>query len=126
MTVVNRVEQKAKVGINDIIQYQILTYCFFNKIQISTSDLKCLSELAKVDDIELTIFCKEMMTKKIFKSSQSARNSITKGERKNLILKNGVNKKKISLNKELNVQTKGTVLLDFKILGIEPQEPQGI
>jgi hypothetical protein len=119
MAIVNKVEQKAKVGINDVIQYQILTYCFFNKIQIGTSDLKCLTELAKADGIELTLFCGEMVTKKIFKSSQSARNFITKGERKDLIVKNGINKKTISLNKKLNVQTKGTIFLDFKILGVE-------
>lgn len=122
MTVVNKVEQRAKVSINDVIEYQILTYCFFNKIQIGISDLKCLSELARVDAVELTIFCDELVEKKIFKSSQSARNKITKIEDKGLILKNGVNKKKISLNGKLNVQTKGTILLDFKILGIEPKE----
>jgi hypothetical protein len=33
-----------------------------------------------------------------------------------------VNKKKISINPAMNVQTKGYVLLDYKILGSETQE----
>jgi len=122
MAVVNRVEEKVKVSINDTIQYQILTYCFFRGIQISASDLKCLAELAKVGSVELTQFCKEMTDKDIFKSPQSARNAIAKAEKKNLVIKNGVNKKKISINPAMNVQTKGYVLLDYKILGSETQE----
>ena len=58
----------------------------------------------------------------IFKSSQSARNAITKAEKKNLLLKKGHNKKTISLNPDINVQPNGLVLLDYKILGREPEE----
>jgi len=122
MAVVNRVEEKAKVSIDDTIQYQILTYCFFRDVQISGSDLKCLAELAKAESVELTQFCKDVTDKGIFKSPQSARNAITKAEKKNLVIKNGVNKKKISINPVMNVQTKGFVLLDYKILGSETQK----
>lgn len=122
MAVVNRVEEKAKVSIDDTIQYQILTYCFFRDVQISNSDLKCLAELAKAESVELTQFCKDVTDKGIFKSPQSARNAITKAEKKNLVIKNGVNKKKISINPVMNVQTKGFVLLDYKILGSETQK----
>lgn len=122
MAVVNRVEEKARVSIDDTIQYQILTYCFFRDVQISGSDLKCLAELAKAESVELTQFCKDVTDKGIFKSPQSARNAITKAEKKNLVIKNGVNKKKISINPAMNVQTKGFVLLDYKILGSETQK----
>ena len=122
MAVVNRVEEKARVSIDDTIQYQILTYCFFRDVQISSSDLKCLAELAKAGSVELTQFCKDVTDKDIFKSPQSARNAITKAEKKNLVIKNGVNKKKISINPAMNVQTKGFVLLDYKILGSETQK----
>ena len=39
-----KVEKKVKVGKDDIIKYQFLTYCFLNDIQISQSDLNCLTE----------------------------------------------------------------------------------
>ena len=94
MAVVNRVEEKARVSIDDTIQYQILTYCFFRDVQISSSDLKCLAELAKAGSVELTQFCKDVTDKDIFKSPQSARKDITKAEKKNLVKKKEVNKKK--------------------------------
>tara|TARA_R110000765_G_scaffold1096_2_gene2735 strand:- start:658 stop:1029 length:372 start_codon:yes stop_codon:yes gene_type:complete len=119
MAIVNKVEQKAKVTVNTTIEYQIVTYCFFNKIQISNADLKCLAELAKQKKIELTLFCNDVTEKGIFKSPQSARNAVSKASKKNLILKDGKNKKKISINPIINVQTDGNILLDYKILGIE-------
>jgi hypothetical protein len=122
MAIVNKVDQKAKVDIDTTIQYQIVTYCFFNDVQISNADLKCLAELAKQGEVELTLFCNDVTDMGIFKSPQSARNAITKASKKQLVIKNGKNKKKIFLNKAMNVQTSGNVLLDYKILGIEAQE----
>jgi len=122
MAIVNKVDQKAKVDIDTTIQYQIVTYCFFNNVQISNADLRCLAELAKQGEVELTLFCNDVTDLGIFKSPQSARNAITKASKKNLVIKNGKNKKKIYLNKSMNVQTTGNVLLDYKILGIESQE----
>jgi hypothetical protein len=121
MALVNKVDEKMRVTINETIQYQIVTYCFFKRLQISNADLKCLAELAKQKEIELTLFCNELTDKGIFKSPQSARNAISKASKKNLIIKAGKNKKKISLHKGMNVQTEGNVLLDYKILGLETQ-----
>tara|TARA_R110000751_G_scaffold44315_1_gene101485 strand:+ start:2110 stop:2481 length:372 start_codon:yes stop_codon:yes gene_type:complete len=122
MAIVNKVDFKIQTNINNCIKYQILTYCFFEDILISNSDLKFLMELSKDGKIELTKFCKNIVEKGIFKSSQSARNAITKAEKKRLLVKNGINKKTITLNKTINVQTNGLVLLDYKVLGSESKE----
>jgi hypothetical protein len=122
MAIVNKVDKKVKMSRDEIIKYQILTHCFLNDIQISNSDLECLAELAKEGRKELTSFCDLISKKKIFKSSQSARNAVTKAEKKNLIVKNGSNKKIIYLNQDLNIQTEGIVFLDYKILGFEAKE----
>ncbi len=122
MTEVKKVDKRIKSTIDTTIQYQILTYCFFNDIQISNSDLKCLSELAKNNDIEITKFCELATSKNIFKSCQSARNAITKATRKKLVIKVGKNKKTIKINDDINIQTDGVVLLDYKILGRETQK----
>ena len=115
--IVNKVDQKIKTNIRRTTEYQILTYCYFNDIQISNTDLLMLGELALLDEHELTDFCKIVTMHKIFKSPQSARNAITKAEKKGLIKKNGTNKKTIIVSEKLNVQTDGVILLDFKILG---------
>ena len=122
MAIVKKVDKKIKVSINDTIKYQILTYCFFKKIQISNSDLMFLAELAKNDGIELTNFCSLLADKKIFKTTQSARNAVTKAEKKTLIIKNGTSRKTVNISDKINIQTKGLVLLDFKILGDESKE----
>ena len=70
MAIVNKVDQKAKVDIDTTIQYQIVTYCFFNDVQISNADLRCLAELAKQGEVELTLFCNDVTDMGIFKSPQ--------------------------------------------------------
>ena len=75
-----------------------------------------------VDLNELTKFCETISELGIFKSSQSCRNALSKAEKKGLIIKEGKNKKTISLNPDMNIQTEGTLFLDFKILGVESKE----
>ena len=122
MARVKNVDIKLQTDIDTTIKYQIMTYCFFADILISNSDLKFLMELSKIGKVELTVFCKSLVDKEIFKSPQSARNAITKAEKKQLLTKDGVNKKTIHINKDINIQTKGLVLLDYKILGSETKE----
>ena len=122
MALVKKVDLKLNVGMDKCIMYQILSYCFFKEIIISNSDLKFLMELSKRNGIELTKFCIELVSKDIFKSPQSARNAITKAAKKGLVIKNGTNKKSISISSDINVQAEGLVLLDYKILGNESQE----
>ena len=121
MMIVNKVDKKVKMTKDGVIKYQILTFCFLNGIQISLSDLQCLTELAKLGDYELTSFCKLVADKEIFKSPQSARNAITNAEKKNLVEKLGNNRKKSCISKEMDIQTEGNGFLDYKFLGIEPQ-----
>ena len=122
MALVKKVDIKLQTNLDTTIKYQIMTYCFFADILISNSDLKFLMELAKKGRVELTIFCKSLVDKGIFKSPQSARNAITKAEKKQLLTKNGINKKTILISKGINVQTNGLVLLDYKVLGSESKE----
>ena len=122
MAIVNKVNKKVKMSRDDVIKYQILTHCFLNDIQISKSDLECLCELSKSGTKELTLFCEDISKKEIFKSAQSCRNALTKAEKKKLIIKNGSNKKTISINTNMNIQTEGSILLDYKILGVETKE----
>ena len=126
MAIVNKVEKKIKTSKEKVLKYQILTYCFFNDTQITQSDLDCLTELAQNEGIELTKFCDLITEKKIFKSSQSARNAVTKLSKKKLISKDGKSKKTIRLGKDMKIQDGGLVYLDFKILGNESKEPQEV
>jgi hypothetical protein len=122
MAVVNQVDKKMKMNTWDIVKYQIVTHCYVLKVQVSEADLNCLTYLALEGEQELTSFCSKVHDKKIFSSSQSARNSLTKCERKALIIKEGKNKKKISLHPNMKIISKGNILLNLKVLSLASQE----
>jgi hypothetical protein len=122
MALVNQVNKKVKMSLWDIVKYQLLTHCYLNKISTSEADLNCLTYLALEGDQELTSFCAKAHTKDIFSSTQSVRNCLTKAEKKNLIIKEGKNKKKIFINPDIKIYSEGTVLLDFKFLSVETTE----
>jgi len=122
MALVKRIEKKAKLSNDTLVKYQILTYCFLNKIQVSDADLDSLALLARTGEPELTEFCLTVSDANIFKSPQSARNAITKAEKKRLVVKNGKNKKTIMLNPDIEVYCNGTIFLEYKFLGVEPEK----
>jgi hypothetical protein len=117
MAEVTKITKKIRTSLDKTLKYQILTYCFFNDIQISNADLNCLALLGLLGEHELTDFCKIAVTNDVFKSPQSARNAVNKATKKGLISKNGNSKKSILLSKKIQTSKEGVVLLDFKILG---------
>ena len=118
MATFNLVEKKAKLEFWDIVKFQILTYCYLEKVVVSESDLDCLTFLALTGEEELTVFCTRCSEKGIFSSAQTVRNALTKAEKKNLIVKDGKAKKRISLNPDMKVFSSGNVLLDYKFAAV--------
>lgn len=118
MAIVNQVEKRVKLPIEQVVQYQLLTHCFLSNINLSAADIKCLTMLALDVEQELNSFCNKVYEAKVFKSPQSVRNAIIKAEKNGIILKEGKNKKKIWINPDLKIQTVGNVFLDYKFLGI--------
>ena len=121
MALVNQVQKRVRMSKWNVVKFQILTHCYIKKILLSDSDLNCLTLLSFNEPIELTSFCYDASSEEdpIFKSPQTVRNCINKAEKNNLVIKDIENKKLIKLNTELKIQTKGTILLDFKFLGDE-------
>ena len=124
MALVNQVQKRVKMPKWDVVNFQILVHCYINRITMSDSDLNCLTLLSLNQPIELTEFCYDASSEEswIFKSPQTVRNCINKAEKNNLVVKDLENKKIISLNPSLKIQTEGTVLLDYKFLGNESEE----
>lgn len=115
---VEKVHKRVKMDTWRAVKYQLLTCCYLRNIISSDAELECLTFLAISGDQELTDFCNKSYEKKIFKSSQSARNALTKLEKKSLIVKQGKNKKKIGINPALQISTKGNLLLNFEFLAL--------
>lgn len=119
MALVNQVQKRVKMPKWDVVKFQILTHCYINRITVSESDLNCLTLLSFNQPIELTHFCYDASTDEdwIFKTPQTVRNCINKAEKNKLVVKDANNKKIIKLNPDLQIQTEGTILLDYKFLG---------
>ena len=124
MAIVNQVQKRVRMPKWDVVKFQILTHCYIKRINLSDSDLNCLTLLSFNEPIELTDFCYDASSEEeaIFKSPQTVRNSVNKAEKNNLVIKDASNKKLIKLNPDLKIQTEGTILLDYKFLGDEPKE----
>jgi hypothetical protein len=119
MALVNQVQKRVKMPKWDVVKFQILTHCYINRITMSDSDLNCLTLLSFNQPIELTNFCYDASSEEewIFKTPQTVRNCINKAEKNGLVIKDLDNKKIISLNPDLKVQTVGNILLDYKFFG---------
>lgn len=123
MALVNQVQKHVRMAKWDTIKFQLVTHCYLNRIMVSNADLECLTLLSLNSPIELTHFCYDASEEhRVFKSAQTVRNSINKAEKAGLVLKNVSNKKQISINPNLKIQTEGTILLDFKFLANDTQE----
>lgn len=119
MAIVNQVEKRVKMDPWRIVKYQVLTYCYLYGIPVTEAELECLTLLVFQGEQDLTSFCQKAHDRRIFSSTQSVRNCLTKSERKGLIRKSGKNKKRIRINPEINVISQGNILLDYKFLSVE-------
>jgi hypothetical protein len=124
MAIVNQVTKKIRMNLWDIVKFQISMHCNFNKISVSDLDLNCLTLLALSGEKEITDFCMIATKQKIFSSDQSVRNSLTKNEKKNLITKINKNRKRIKLNPDMNIQTSGNILLNYKCIRVDTEKEQ--
>jgi hypothetical protein len=119
MAVVNQVRKTVRMDLWSIVKFQLAVHCHLKSLNVSDQDLSCLTFLALSGEKELTEFCEAATKNKIFGSSQSVRNAITKAEKKELVVKKGKSKKKISLSDDLKIQINGNILLDYKIVHVE-------
>jgi hypothetical protein len=122
----NVLNSTVRMELYDIVKYQITTYCYINRLQITKAELDCLTILAISGEYSLTEFCLIATEKRIFKNTQAVRNCVVRLERFNLIVKEGkTNKKKIAINPEIKIQTMGNILVNYKFVHLDPKEAQG-
>lgn len=117
MALTNVVDKTVKMGLDDIIYYQIMTFCYFNNIPITRGEIRCLVELSKVEFINNAKFCELLSQTGILKSIQTARNFLTNLKRYGMIEKD--NKHNIRINPNICVVTSGNILLNHKIIFYE-------
>lgn len=118
MAKANLVQKKVVMSHREIIKYQIVTDCFIYNKHFSSNELDCLTLLGACGEYDLVEFCNMVVQEKIFKTPQSVRNFLTKATKKGIVIKEGTNKKTIKLEPELNIQTKGNVILNYNMIHV--------
>ena len=121
MASLSKVDKKIGMDRWDIIKFQLLVHCYLRRIHISEHDLLCLTLLGMTGEQTLEDFCSIARSNEIFSSNQSARNALAKAEKKGLIIKQGKNRKKISLSPNLNIVTSGNIVINMKVVYLESQ-----
>lgn len=117
---VNKVYKKAVITKWEVVYYQLLSYCFFNKIQVSEADLNCMVLFCLEYDGDISGFCIKVCENEIFQTPQSVRNCLNKMVKKKLILRDKKNKKNTHMiNPEMGVVYEGNILLNYNFLAVE-------
>jgi len=132
----NIVEKKVSMTLEQIIKFQIITYCYVHNITLSEADLNCLTLLGLNKKADLSDFCNACCahenrdkeptvpyTKVIFKTPQTVRNCLAKMKNYNIISKEGLgHNKTVEINPDLKIQIEGNILLNSKVYHIGTQE----
>lgn len=129
MAKVNKIQKSGMLNLEEMIKVQLVLHFHFSGIKVSEYDLESLVLLSILGPSDLSEFCDAVSTedyrnkdvslalsREIFKTPQSARNALTRLENKNIIVKEGTNKKKIKINPNISVVSNGNILLDIKFL----------
>ncbi len=117
MAIVKRVQKKVIMSTKDVIKFQLITHCYLNKITVSDSDLECLTLLSSTGPLEISHFCYDAADEqKIFKSQQTVRNCINKCIKFKIVERDVKNKKLIRISPSLNIETVGSIFLDYNFL----------
>ena len=112
------VKKRVRMGHRDIIKFQLITEAFISTLSITNSELNCLALLGAYGEYDMADFCNNIVEEQIFSNSQTVRNFLNKAEKTGLILKKtikGSNRKKVRLNPTFNIQTEGTIILQYTI-----------
>lgn len=111
----------------EIIRFQLLLYCHLSGIiftdkgrkTINDTELDCLTLIGMAGECDLNSLCNHIAGMKLFKTAMSARNTLGMLEEKGLLLKvetDKGNRKKVMLHPDMNIQTKGSVVVEVRSL----------
>jgi len=125
---VKKINKKLKMSTQDIIKYQLLTeILFFKNEYLIPSDLEILTLLVMWGPIDLGGFCAsaarviypESLPEELSTRAQNIRNRIVKLEKRHIIVKSKTGRKIIALNPNIDIHSKGNILLDYNYLAVE-------
>jgi hypothetical protein len=108
------ISKKVKVDSQfEMVKLQFLLYCFLKNINLSNSDLDCLTTIAIKGYSKHVI--EEIVEKGVFKSQQTVRNCIVKLTNLGILVKDTDGRK---INPNLSIGVDATIIMDLKIANL--------
>jgi hypothetical protein len=117
------VDKRVDMNKREIVEYQIMHYCFVNSVQINHTEQKLLALLGATGKIRVTAFCERAVKAKILGSTQAVNTAMHKLYRTDLFIKEGIGKKVIYLNPKLQVLSEGNILIKLTLVKLETVKP---
>lgn len=125
---VKKIQKKIKMTHYELVKYQLITeLLFFKKETVIPSDIELLTLLTICGTIELSKFC-NLAVRKLYKvermeefaiRSQNIRNRLVKLEKRGLVRKINSSRKLIQLSSELEIISKGNILLEYNFIALD-------
>lgn len=113
---VTRWHREQRMSKEQIVRFQVMVYCYMEGIRITEGDLECMVTLGLDGKTPLSVFCKKVSNTGLFSSKESARNKIDDLTEREMVIKEGNNRKIISLAPKMGIQNSGNILMDIKCL----------
>lgn len=118
MVPVNLVDKKhLKMELFDIVKFQIISYCFFEKLSLNDTELNCLTLLGIMGKTRLIDFCRKAAEEGYLGNATAVNNCMRGIEKGKFFMKEkNAGKKLIFLNPEMQVQSQGNILIKYMLL----------
>lgn len=119
------IQQLVRLDKFNIVKYQLMHYCFVNKIILNDTELNCLSYLGELGNIRLTEFNKLGVEKGILGSAPAINNCINRLEDRGFILKERAGKKLICLHPKIRIESEGNIVINLRLVKLETTKTGG-
>lgn len=103
----------------EIVKFQIITHCFISKITLNETELNILALLGCLGEITLADFCVAAADAGYLGGETAVNNCLRRIEKTNLFIKKkGQGRKVIFLNPNINVEAKGSIVLNYTVFKV--------
>lgn len=116
-----QIDKVVRVNEFEIVKFQLMAHAFIKEIRLNETELNVLTLLGVLGETRLKRFCEIVTEKGYLANYTSANNCLTRISQSKLFLKKGVGKKLIYLNPEIGIHSKGTILLNYKLVKVESE-----
>lgn len=114
-----KITKKVRLSEFEIVKLQLLTHCFIKDIQLNGTELNILTLLGCMGEVRLIDFCRTAADKGYLSNYTAVNNCLSRIEKSKLFIKKGAGKKTIYLNPNIEIHSKGTIVLEHIFIKIE-------